>query len=98
MKRIYVSKYALLITYGAYAQRNRALPSMNHLKTVSVDEVLAHMLFTTNFLPEQRANEEIRKATVYYMPHDTVMTRGKTKADFIVLNKTMDDNDRGDEW
>lgn len=74
------------------------MPSMNHLKAVSVGELVAPMLPYSHFLPEESANLKMKIIILYYVNNKTVMNRGKTKAAFITFYNALPSIERGNDW
>lgn len=72
-----MSKYALIITYGAYAVVGGPMPSMNHVRAVTVGELLAPILPGSYFLSEHEANIHILEIFEYFLTNDTIVNRGR---------------------
>lgn len=92
------SKYALLLTYGAYKLHDLKVPDTPHLIAVSVGELIAPVLPDDHFLSQANADEEITKIITYFADNETPLTRGKTKAAYIEINNNVPDTERDESW
>lgn len=92
------SRWAMLLTYGAYVIAEVSLPPIPHIKAVSVGELIAPVLPHNYFLSPANANTKIRSIIKYYLNNETPMNRGRTKAHFIETHNNIAEDEQGEDY
>lgn len=92
------SKLALILSYGRYAVSEIPIPTLSHLRAMSVGELIAPMLPESYFITTPGGNDAIRDIMSFYLSTDTIKNRGRTKTEFIAMNNMLPEGQRADDW
>lgn len=74
------------------------MPSMNHIRAVTVGELLVPMLPADYFLNRDNANQEFQEILEYFLENDTIVNRGRTLAGFRAVHNNLNADERGPNW
>lgn len=92
------SRWALMMTYGAYVVQGGPVPDMSHIRAVAIGELLAPALPVSYFLGPEAANEKIKQIVLYYMHHETPLSRGKSRANYTITHNELPEDARPADW